>query len=112
MKMKSILLTVALAANLAAPAFANEGPVSAPFQLFSEADTQMLFAQDAKPMQLASLSQTEMKETEGALWWYVPYAVYYYAPAATSLAFTVYNSSAYLPVYHYSNFIYNTWKSW
>jgi len=67
MKMKSILLATALATSFAAPAFASEVPVSAPVQLFSAADTQLVFAQDAEPMQLAALSQSEMKETEGAL---------------------------------------------
>jgi len=56
------------------PAFANEGTVATPLPQFTAADTQMLFEQDAKPMQLAVLSQQEMKETEGAVIWFAPVA--------------------------------------
>ncbi len=66
MKLKSTLFTGVLAASLSVPAFANEGTVATPLPQFTAADTQMLFEQDAKPMQLAVLSQQEMKETEGA----------------------------------------------
>jgi hypothetical protein len=52
---------------MAAPVFANQAPITEPIQQFTAADTQSLFEQDAKPMQLAALSQTEMKETEGAV---------------------------------------------
>jgi len=55
-----------LAASMAVPAFANDAPVATPLPQFTAVDTQMLFAQDAMPMQLAVLSQQEMKETEGA----------------------------------------------
>lgn len=65
MKLKSTLFTGVLAASLSVPAFANEGTVATPLPQFTAADTQMLFEQDAKPMQLAVLSQQEMKETEG-----------------------------------------------
>lgn len=67
MKLKSTLFAGVLAASLAVPAFANDAPVATPLPQFTAADTQMLFEQDAKPMQLAALSQQEMKETEGAL---------------------------------------------
>jgi len=66
MTLKSTLFAAVLAASLAAPVFANDAPVAAPLPQFSAADTQMLFEQDAKPMQLAALSPQEMKETEGA----------------------------------------------
>ena len=112
MKLKSMVLATALAVGFATPAFANEAPASQPVLSFSAADTQLVFEHDAQPMQVATLSQTEMKATEGAFWWYVPIAVYTYAPAATAFAFTVYNSSAYMPVYHYTTFISNTWSRW
>ncbi len=67
MKLKSTLFAGVLAASLAVPAFANEGTVAAPLPQFTATETQMLFEQDAKPMQLAALSQQEMKETEGAV---------------------------------------------
>lgn len=66
MKLKSTLFVGVLAASLAVPAFANDASVVAPLPQFTAADTQMLFEQSAEPMQLAALSQNEMKETEGA----------------------------------------------
>lgn len=66
MKLKSTLFAGVLAASFALPAFANEGTVATPLPQFTTADTQMLFEQDAMPMQLAALSQQEMRETEGA----------------------------------------------
>lgn len=67
MKVKSTLFAGVLAASLAVPAFANDETVAAPMPQFTAADTQILFEQDAMPMQLAALSQQEMKETEGAV---------------------------------------------
>jgi hypothetical protein len=64
---KTTLLVGVLSINMAAPVFANQAPITEPIQQFTAADTQSLFEQDAKPMQLAALSQTEMKETEGAV---------------------------------------------
>ena len=52
--------------------------VIAPLPQFSEADTQTQFEQDVKPMQLATLSHREMKETEGA---WIPFALYYFGRA-------------------------------
>ena len=66
MKLKSTLFAGVLAASLSVPAFANEGTVATPLPQFTTADAQMLFEQDAKPVQLAVLSQQEMRETEGA----------------------------------------------
>jgi hypothetical protein len=66
MKVKSTLFAGMLAASLTVPAFANNAPVAAPLPQFTTVDTQMLFEQDDQPMQLAALSQQEMKETEGA----------------------------------------------
>lgn len=66
MKSKSTFFAGVLAASLAVPAFANDTPEATPLPQFTAADTQMLFEQDAMPMQLAVLSQQEMKETEGA----------------------------------------------
>ena len=74
MKLKSTLFAGVLAASLSVPAFANEGTVATPLPQFTTADAQMLFEQDAKPMQLAALSQQEMKETEGAVIWFAPVA--------------------------------------
>jgi hypothetical protein len=64
--LKSTLFAGVLAASLAVPAFANEETVTTSLPQFTAADTQMLFEQDAAPMQLAALSPQEMKETEGA----------------------------------------------
>ena len=70
---KTTFLAGVLSINMAAPVFANQAPITEPIQQFTAADTQSLFEQDAKPMQLAALSQTEMKETEGAV---APIVVY------------------------------------
>ena len=70
--MKLNLFAGVLAASLAVPALANEDVLVASVPEFTAADTQQLFEQDARPMQLAALSQQEMKETEGA---WVPLAI-------------------------------------
>jgi hypothetical protein len=44
-----------------------EGIGAQPVAAFAETDLQALFEQDAKPMQLAALSEQEMRETDGAL---------------------------------------------
>lgn len=74
MKLKSTLFAGVLAASLAVPAFANNAAEVSPLPQFTAADTQMLFEQDAMPMQLAALSQQEMMETEGAALWFAPIA--------------------------------------
>jgi hypothetical protein len=71
---KTTLLAGVLSINMVAPVFANQAPITEQIQQFTAADTQSLFEQDAKPMELAALSQTEMKETEGAAIWFAPIA--------------------------------------
>ena len=66
--MKLNLFAGVLAASLAVPALANEDVLVASVPEFTAADTQQLFEQDARPTQLAALSQQEMMETEGAYW--------------------------------------------
>lgn len=67
--LKTTMLASSLALTAATPVIANESAPTAslvtPGQ-FTATEMQSLFEQDAKPMQLATLSQTEMKETEGA----------------------------------------------
>ena len=46
----------------------------------------MLFEQDAMPMQLAALSDKEMKETEGAVLWFAPIAFQFRRFAAGRIA--------------------------
>jgi hypothetical protein len=75
MKMKSAFFAVFLAASLVVPALAGNAPTVESMPEFSAADTQMLFEQDAMPMQLAALSDKEMRETEGA-YWLVPVALW------------------------------------
>ena len=66
-RLKITLLATALSLGVVMPAFANEAqPAVAPIEQFSAADTSLIFEADAKPMQLAALSQLEMKETKGA----------------------------------------------
>lgn len=63
--LKSTVIATALSASLVAPAIANESSSAAASQ-FSATDMQQMFEQDARPMQVAALSRTEMKETDGA----------------------------------------------
>lgn len=65
--LKTSLLASILSISIAAPVFANQEPITEPTQQFTATDTESLFEQDAKPSELAVLSQTEMKETEGAV---------------------------------------------
>ncbi len=67
MKLKSFFFAGILTASLTVPALAGNAPTVEPMPEFSAADMQMLFEQDAMPIQLAVLSRQEMTETEGAL---------------------------------------------
>ena len=69
--MKSLKISVlisSLTLSLAHAAFAETTPVAASAVPagFTAADTQSLFESEAAPVQLAALSPTEMRETEGA----------------------------------------------
>jgi hypothetical protein len=70
MQLKHTVLALAVAGMISGQAYAAEAQVEAvgarPVADFSQTDLQALFEQDAKPMQLAALSEQEMKETEGA----------------------------------------------
>ena len=72
--LKTTLLISMLALGGAHAAFAESMPVAASTVAtgFTAADTQRLFEPEAPPLQLAALSPTEMRETEGAL---IPVAV-------------------------------------
>jgi hypothetical protein len=111
MSIKKWLLALVVSANFMTVAYAGNEPSSMeqPNVTFTTADVQKVFEQnDQKSFQVAALSQQEMKETEGAWFW----MVYYYAPALTTIAYNAYNTSAYMPVYHYTTFISNWWSSW
>lgn len=75
MKLKSTVLAAALSVGFAATDFAGESSqfssqlvssFAAAQQTFGAADMQQLFGQESRSLQLATLSQREMKETEGA----------------------------------------------
>jgi|GEM_PF-4023101 len=75
--MKSLKISVLISSltfSLANPTFAETRSVAASTAAreFTAADTQRLFESEAAPLQLAALSETEMRETEGAL---IPVAV-------------------------------------
>ena len=109
-RLKTTILAGALSATMAIPAFANESPsLSAPLPQFSAADASLIFEADAKPMQLAALSQQEMKETEGAIFWM--YYAYASAPAMYGAANWM-NSTGWrtIPVTYYN--IRNQWRNW
>lgn len=73
MKLQYSLFAGVLTSFLALPAFANDASVATIPQL-STHDTQILFEQDAMPMELVALTSQEMKETEGAVIWFAPVA--------------------------------------
>jgi len=72
-KFKHAFVALAAAGLFATQAHASEMQVGAAFQTaqpiaaFTDADMQALFGASDKPMQLAALSQQEMRETEGAV---------------------------------------------
>ncbi|NMG68792.1 hypothetical protein [Parazoarcus communis] len=109
---KHAALTLVMAGLLSAQAHASEAQVqnlqaAQPIATFSQTDINAMFEQAGRPMQLAALSQQEMKETEGA-WW----PILYYAPALSGAAWTFYQSSAYMPAYHVSNAVRYYWSRW
>lgn len=72
MKAKHVVLILASTGLISSQALAAsagvEGASAGSAQTtFTEADTSRLFEQAGQPMQVAALSSTEMKETEGAL---------------------------------------------
>jgi hypothetical protein len=76
MQLKHAVLALAAAGMLSTQAYATEAQVEAAIQptqpaAFTEADMAALFDNAHQPMQLAALSDQEMKETEGA-WWFAP----------------------------------------
>jgi hypothetical protein len=74
---------------------------------FSENELQSVFAKDDKEkMDIVALSQNEMQETKGAWIW----MAYYFAPGATAFAYNLYNTSAYMPIYHLSHFVGSNWR--
>jgi len=73
MQLKHTVIALAAAGMLSTQAYASEMQVDAALQpgetvaAFTDADIQAMFEQEAgQPMQLAALSQQEMRETEGA----------------------------------------------
>jgi len=64
---KKAALALAVAGVLSAQAQAAEAQVDKlPTAAFSQADIEAMFERSGEPIQLASLSSTEMSETEGA----------------------------------------------
>ncbi len=106
--MKKWLLAVVLATGFTATAFAetNESLGNSQHLSVVEADLKGVFANDEKHgMDIVTLSQKEMQETEGAWIW----MAYYAAPTISSAVYTLYNSSAYMPLYHLSHFA-TSWR--
>lgn len=102
MRLKHAAVALAAAGVLSTQAYASEAQINVaaqPVAAFSENDMQTLFETSGRPMQLAALSQQEMKETEGAWLW----MAYYYAPQLSALAWTGYRAA---PTFG------NTWNTW
>jgi hypothetical protein len=81
-KLKKVAMALGIATLISAQAHANDGPSQnlavTPAAVFSQAEIQAMFEQGSTPLQLAALSQREMRETEGE---WIPFAFYYYGPA-------------------------------
>lgn len=70
---KHAAVALAMVGMLSAQANASEVQVqnlqaAQPIAAFSQTDIDAMFEQAGQPMQLAALSQQEMRETEGAMW--------------------------------------------
>lgn len=104
--LKKSILTLSVIGAFAGNNVAFAEAVTVP--TLSKVNVESAFAQTNKPMQIAALSTQEMRDTQGA-WLWVPL---YYAPAVTSFAWGVYQTSAYMPVYHYGTFLSNSWNNW
>lgn len=109
---KQAALALAMVGMLSAQAHASEAQVlglqaAQPIAAFSQTDINALFVHSGQPMQLAALSQQEMKETEGA---WVP--MFLLGVRAMPLAMGVYHSSAYMPAYHLVTGMRQTWRRW
>ncbi len=68
MKKQVVIIASLLAASHGAAFASSNDTAAAPF---SSVEAQQLFEQDAQPMQVAALSNAEMKQTEGAFWNYL-----------------------------------------
>jgi hypothetical protein len=89
--MKKLLAMFALAVAMTGNAYATEtnsgNDLLAAVQVqaatagvvMNSVDMQAAFQQDAQPMQMAALSGQEMKATEGAWAWMVPFAAVFFA---------------------------------
>lgn len=107
--MKKWIVLLALLASVTTTAFAEVAHnLEKPQHLqVSESELQSAFAKDGKQkLAVMALSQKEMQETEGAWIW----MAYYFAPGATSAAYALYNTSAYMPMYHLSYFASSFWR--
>jgi len=101
MQLKHTVVALAAAGLLSTQAHASEMQVEAATQpaqavaAFTDADIGALFEASDKPMQLAALSEQEMKETEGAFF-FVPMAIgagfnalsYYYSVPSSQRSLT------------------------
>jgi hypothetical protein len=64
-----------LAGSIVNPAFAEQDQANQ-LPVFDDADYSVVFDSMADAVEVASLSTEEMKETEGALWWFLPVVGY------------------------------------
>jgi hypothetical protein len=116
-KFKQVALALATAGLLATQAQAGEAQAPAlhhaPLAAFSQQDIGSLFDQAGQPMQLASLSDAEMRETEGA---WAPFVVWglRFATSPTTHRFLLntFNSSAFMPLAHYAHFVNQQRSRW
>lgn len=108
-KFKHAALALAAASLMAVQAQATEvqaqSPQAVPVATFSQADINTMFEQAGQPMQLAALSGQEMKDTEGAWFWFAPLAVMFMvnAPRITQFGMNMVSTSAYQPWGHAFN---------
>lgn len=98
-----ILLTAGL---LSSQVYASSPQTRGPIAVFNQTDINLMFEPSNSPMQLATLSRQEMKETEGA-WW--RYYMYFYAPRLSAAGWSVYQAAPYMRFYHFRNLVEYYW---
>lgn len=70
-KLTNLMVAGAMSMAMMTPALAKDAQ---PLLQSNPSDAGLVFEADTQPMQLAVLSESEMKETEGA-WWFAPAVV-------------------------------------
>jgi len=86
-KLNKGFIAVLVAGSIVNPAFAEQDQADQ-MPVLDEADYSAVFDSMADAVEVASLSTEEMKETEGALWWFLPVIGYTALGAGAGAAYS------------------------